>query len=94
MQPPARKSRRPARGEGSEEGPDVPDARDSTLRSEEMDAGGAPSGINAGNETGVRRAFRTPTRKRHSREKRNEAMLTDEQRTRLMHEARKSRRRR
>ena len=59
-----------------------------------MDAGGAPSGINAGNETGVRRAFGTPTRKIHSREKRNEAMLTDEQRTRLMHEARKSRRRR
>ena len=28
-----------------------------------------------------------PTRKRHSREKRNETTLTDEQRTRLIHEA-------
>ena len=93
LQPPARESRCSARRQGREESPDVPDARDCTLRSEEVDTGGASPGTDAGDETRVKKTFRTPTRKRHNRKKKSEAMMTDEQITRLMHEARKSRRR-
>jgi hypothetical protein len=58
-----------------------------------VDTGGASPGTDAGDETRVKKTFRTPTRKRHNRKKKSEAMMTDEQITRLMHEARKSRRR-